>query len=81
MQKLLAYRTGIGWFHIVRTDDDFFHPMFNGETLGAYSTLGQALDDLAGGHTFSIAKGVDTSKLGLPSDPGEWRRYTAYMED
>lgn len=75
MRKQYAYQTRIGTFYIVSTDDGRFHPYYDGETLGAYSSPQHAIDDLAGGHTFSIAGGVDTSTLGIPCDLGEWERY------
>ncbi len=81
MKKLYAWQSQIGWFYIVATANGQFHPMYDGETLGSYSTAQQAVDDLAGGHTFSIAEGTDTSKLGIPDDLGEWEPYISDMED
>ncbi len=49
-----------------------WHPIFDGESLGSYATPQQALDDLCGGHVFSIPGGIDPAKLGLPDDLAEW---------
>jgi hypothetical protein len=49
-----------------------WHPVFDGESLGSYATPQQALDDLRGGHTFSLSGGIDSSRLGLPEDLSEW---------
>ncbi len=80
MRKLYAWQTRVGWFYIVAEANGRFSPMFDGETLGSYSTAQQAVDDLAGGHTFSISGGADTSKLGIPDDVSEWKPYTDDME-
>lgn len=80
MQKLFVFQTRIGPFYIVRIKDRF-HPYFDGETLGSYINPEQAVDDLAGGHTFSIRGGVDTSSLGIPDDLSEWERFTADHDD
>jgi hypothetical protein len=61
MRKLFVCTTRIGPFYIVATEDGRFHPYYDGERLDAYSTPQQAVDDLAGAHTFSIAGGTDTA--------------------
>lgn len=70
------YRTKIGVFTIElqRSADGErrWHPTFDGDSLGAYTTPQAALDDLAGGHTWSIRGGADTSKLGLPEEIDGW---------
>lgn len=73
MKKLYSYRTRIGNFYIAEHNGRF-HPVFDNETLGSYATPQQAVEDLAGGHTFSISSGVDTSTLGIPEDLVEWQR-------
>lgn len=42
------------------------------ENLGGYTTPGQALDDLAGGHTYWPSSGIDPSTLGLPDELRDW---------
>ena len=51
-----------------------FKIMYGEEKLGSYKTPQQAVDDLAGGHTFSPSDGADTSLLDIPSELGEWER-------
>jgi hypothetical protein len=72
LRKLCVCQTRIGPFYIVVSDDGRFHPYYDGDTLGSYLNAQQAVDDLAGGHTFSIAGGVDTATLGIPDELGEW---------
>lgn len=74
MRQLYVYQTRIGSFYIAAANDGRFHPYYDDESLGSYDNPQQAVDDLAGGHTFSIAGGVDTAKLGIPYDLGEWDR-------
>jgi hypothetical protein len=76
VRKLYAYQTLIGPFYIAVTTDGRYHPVFDDDSLGSYINPQQAVDDLAGGHTFSIAGGVDTAKLGIPDELGEWERVT-----
>jgi len=55
---------------IAVTSDGRYHP------LGSYTNPQQAADDIAGGHTHSIASGVDTAKLAIPEELEEWERLT-----
>ena len=76
-RKLYFWKTRVGVFYIVQTDNGRFHPMFDDETLGSYATADQAAEDLAGGHTDSVMSGlnlVDTAKLGIPASASEWER-------
>lgn len=73
MKKLYSFRTSIGVFYICEYDGRF-HPVFDEESLGSYVSVMQAVEDLAGGHTFSISTGHDTAKLGIPEDVSEWTR-------
>jgi hypothetical protein len=66
------HRTAVGTFLIVERAGRW-HILFKDESLGSYATPRQAADDLAGGHTFSPGKSIDTSKLGVPDDIGEWQ--------
>ena len=76
MRKLYVWQSRIGPFYITTNDEGQFYPYFDGEALGAYSRPEQAVNDLAGGHTFSITGGVDTATLGIPEDLAEWSRYS-----
>jgi len=71
MHKLYVYRTSVGPFYIAEHGGRF-HPVYMDESLGSYVSPEQAADDLAGGHTFSPASGIDTAALGIPEDLGEW---------
>ncbi|KAA0997522.1 hypothetical protein FVF58_48875 [Paraburkholderia panacisoli] len=51
-----------------------WHVVFDGESLGSYSSPMQAADDLASGLTSSLPNGVDTSTLGIPKDLSKWER-------
>ena len=66
------HSTAAGTFQIVERSGRW-HILFKDESLGSYATPRKAVDDLAGGHTFSSGKGIDTSKLGIPDDIGEWQ--------
>lgn len=77
LRMVLKCPTRVGVFYIARSDDGRFHPVFNGESLGSYARAQQAVDDLAGGHTFSCmhdGRRVDRSQLGIPEDVTEWER-------
>ncbi len=73
MKMLFMFKTRVGNFYIGESEGRF-HPIFNDESLGSYSTAQQAAEDLAGGHTFSLPRGIDSSKLGIPFDLSEWER-------
>jgi len=72
MRKLYIRHTRIGPFYIAQSPDGRFHPVFDDESLGSYHSPAAAADDLAGGHTFSVSGGHDTSRLGIPHDIREW---------
>lgn len=73
MRKLFVWNTKIGPFYIAESQGRY-HPVFEEEPLGSYATAQQAAEDLAGGHTFSISGGIDTSTLGIPDEVTEWER-------
>jgi hypothetical protein len=73
MRKLLFFKTRVGTFYIAEHNGRF-HPVFDDETLGSYATAQHAAEDLAGGHTFSISGGIDSSTIGIPEDVAEWER-------
>ena len=74
MRKLYVWQTHVGPFYIAEIHGRF-HPVFGEESLGSYHSAASAADDLAGGHTFSLAGGIDTADLGIPSDIAEWQIY------
>tara|TARA_R100000750_G_C2343891_1_gene95416 strand:- start:1575 stop:1802 length:228 start_codon:yes stop_codon:yes gene_type:complete len=72
MKLVCKFTTRVGEFYIGQSSDGRFHPIFQNESLGSYSQIWQATEDLAGGHTFSVSDIDDTSVLGIPEDPSEW---------
>lgn len=68
------YSTRAGIFFIVEQPNGRFAIIHEDEGLGSYHHPSAAADDLAGGHTFSPASGVDTSELGIPDSVSEWTR-------
>lgn len=73
MRKLYVCKTKVGPFYIAEHNGRF-HPVFAEESLGSYATPQQAVEDLAGGHTFTPSSGYDASELGIPDDLSEWER-------
>lgn len=51
-----------------------YHVVYDGESLGSYSSPQQAADDVSGGHTFDPGNGVDLGSLGISGDLGDWQR-------
>jgi hypothetical protein len=81
MKMLLSCETSIGTFYIAQTQDGRFHPVYDGDSLGSYAELWQAVEDLTIDATCSIlhpvtSELVDTSTLGIPEDWQEWDRLT-----
>lgn len=77
MKRILGFRTRAGVFYIGEDQDGRFHPIYDDESLGSYSAIWQATEDLALNATFSVVHAVsgellDTSQLGIPADPSEW---------
>lgn len=64
-------KTRIGEARIIQRGSRW-HAEIGEESLGSYATPMQAAEDLAGGHTFSHSRCVDTSVLGLPEDLVDW---------
>ncbi|MEW8535827.1 MAG: hypothetical protein AB2565_12900 [Candidatus Thiodiazotropha endolucinida] len=79
MKLLLKWKTKIGIFFIAQSLDGRFHPVFDDEDLGSYVSIVHAVEDLANDATFSVlhpetSELVDTSDLGIPEDPNEWKQ-------
>ncbi len=74
MRLVYSFETRVGIFYIGRSKDGRWHPIFEDESLGSYHSAAAALDDLVGGHTFSLPRGIDSSKVGLPNELAEWDR-------
>ena len=73
MKRLYAWHTRIGPFYIVDSAWHF-HVFYQDDALGSYTSADSALADVVGGHTFSIAGGIDTATLGIPERLNEWSR-------
>jgi len=73
MRRLYVCNTRIGPFYIAKSNG-LFHVIHEDESLGGYPRPEYAAEDVAGGHTFSIAGGVDTATLGIPEGLSEWQR-------
>lgn len=70
---LLAHPTRLGPVFIGKSiGDGRFHIVWKGDSLGAYISAPQAIDDAAGGHCWSPSDGTDLGKLGISSDIGDW---------
>lgn len=65
------HSTCAGEFRIAQQPNGRWQAMFEDEGLGSYATAQQALDDLAGGHTFWPSCG-DPSRFKLPADISDW---------
>lgn len=71
----LIYRTHRGLAVIAQDSvKGHYHAIFDGESLGRYETIQQAVSELSGGHTFWPSTGIDPSTLGIPDDVGDWDR-------
>lgn len=71
---LWGHPTRKGAVFIGQTPDSRFHPVWKNESLGSYHSAIAAIDDVAGGHTFSPSDGTDMGTLGISADPGDWVR-------
>lgn len=60
----ILFKPGRGW--VIWYDDD--------EVDGPFRSAQHAVDDLVGGHTPWPSRSGDPSKLGMPSDIGDWER-------
>ncbi len=68
-----VHRTKFGTFAITPYEGRWL-VIYRNDSLGSYHSPEAALDDLVGGHTFTPSNGVDTSRVGLSDDLGEWER-------
>jgi hypothetical protein len=74
MQKLYVWNSTVGPFYIAKSGDGRFHAIYEDQPLGSYDRPEQAAAQLAGGHTFKLGNGIDTSQLGISSELKDWRR-------
>ncbi len=79
MRLLLFCESSAGTFYIGQSPNGRFHPIYDGESLGSYVNIAQAIDDLCMDATFSVLHSetgelLDTSEIGLEEDPSAWSR-------
>ncbi|MDG2617734.1 hypothetical protein P7L53_15950 [Thermoleptolyngbya sichuanensis XZ-Cy5] len=72
LRMCLAHPSKKGPIFIAKDNDGWFHVVYRGESLGAYPSAAMAIDDAAGGHTFTPSDGTDLGSLGLSNDIGHW---------
>lgn len=79
MKLILAHRTRKGTAYIGQSKDGRFHPIWDEQDLGSYATAQQAIEDMAGGHTFWPSDGTDPGSLGLSDDISDWEPAANFM--
>lgn len=72
LKLVLGHQTKRGPVFIAKSDGGRYHVVWKGEKLGSYSTKYKAVDDVAGGHTFSPSDGTDLGALGLSGFVCDW---------
>lgn len=76
MRILLSQPTTIGTFYLGQSSDRKYHPIFNDESLGSYSSVQDAVDSLLNNKVPVLDndtnKLVDTSTLDIPENYIEW---------
>lgn len=72
IRLLVGHPTTRGPVFVGQSQNKRFHVMWKGESLGAYGSLVQAVDDAAGGHTFTPSDGIDLGSLDISDDAAEW---------
>lgn len=73
MKLVLGHDTPKGPVFIGQSRDGRYHPVWREQSLGSYRDIVGAIDDVAGGHTFSPSDGTDMSALGISRDIGDWQ--------
>jgi hypothetical protein len=72
VRLLIGHPTRKGPVFIGQSEDGRFHVVYHDEPLGSYARVFQAVEDAAGGHTFTPSDGTDLGSLGLSDDPSDW---------
>ena len=72
MKLLIVHNTECGPVFIGRRPDGGYCVVWKGESLGGYGSVQGAINDAAGGHTFSPSDGVDLGALGISDDVADW---------
>lgn len=71
MRHAYQFRTSAGLFYVVQQANGRWQAMFEDEALGSYAYAQQAVEDLAGGHTYWPSCG-DPSRFSLPEELSDW---------
>lgn len=79
LRMLIAYPTRLGPVFIAQSQDGRFHPVWKDQSLGSYPSAVAAIDDVAGGHTWSPSDGTDLGELGISADIGAWQPAGDFM--
>lgn len=69
---LIGHKTRKGPVFIGQSADGRFYPMWRDDSLGSYHSLVGAVEDVAGGYTFSPSDGCDLGSLGISSEVSDW---------
>lgn len=72
MKMLLGFNTRLGPVFVGMDAAGKYHPLWKGESLGAYPSLVAAVDDVARGKTRPPSDGTDTASLEIDCDWGNW---------
>lgn len=72
MKLLLGHATRRLPVFIGQSPNGRFHVIYDGCSLGSYHRPEAAIEDAAGGHTFSPPDGTNLASLGLSGDIGDW---------
>lgn len=79
MQYILGFNTRLGPVFIGQTPDGRYHPVWKGQSLGAYPCAVAAIDDVARGRTHSPSDGTNLAELEISPDIGWWLPADALM--
>lgn len=77
MRILLSYPTDVGIFDIGQDDNRRYHAIYNEESLGDFSSIQEAVDNLISNNVSKIIDPetdniIDASTLGIPKDYTHW---------
>ncbi len=72
MKLLLGHATMRLPVFIGQSPDGRYHVIYDDCAIGSYARAEQAVEDAAGGHTFSPPDGTNLGSLGLSPDIRDW---------
>jgi hypothetical protein len=76
--RLLYFKSTAGTFHVARDETKRYHILFNGESMGIYQDMVEAIESFVNESGFYIVHPemgypLDTFDLGIPDDIGGWK--------